>query len=110
MDAFNARSIMAEDEHALERTLGMARVRIEDFTVLRENCLVDKDKYEFVFIRDPQRKTSVYDPTTGKREMRPLFLLDTKSVTLEELEEEWYQGQFYFLEEPQQELKVIKGL
>ena len=110
MKEFQAKSVNAEDPQSLTRTLGMGQVRIQNFMDLKDATLMQDGTYQFVHIKNADRHTLKYDPTVGKKEMRPLFLLDTCTVDIEELEEEWCRGEFYYLVEPQENIKVIRGM
>jgi hypothetical protein len=110
MNEFQAKSINAEDPQALTRTLGMGQVRIQNFMDFRDATLMQDGTYQFLYIKNSYRHTLKYDPTVGKKEMRPLFLLDVRTVKIEELEEEWCCGEFYYLVESQQNIKVIRGM
>lgn len=110
MNSFNAKSVNVEDPHALERTLGLGQIIVKTFVELEEKTHISEDVHAFLTIRYSNRNKMIYDPTTGKRENRPLFFLDVQTLTQKELEEEWYRGEFYHLSEPQDNIKIIRGI
>lgn len=110
MSIFNAKSVNAEDPRALERTLGMGQVLVKTFQELEAETLMEQGVHQFLQIRFSNREKVMYDPTTGKKESRPLFFLETRTVDLDGLLSEWYCGEFYHLSDPQENIKIIKGL
>lgn len=110
MNSFDAKSMNVEDPHALEKTLGLGQVAVKTFVELEEETRVSDGIHMFLTIRYSNRNKMIYDPTTGKREHRPLFFLESQTLTQKELEEEWYRGEFYHLSEPQDNIKIIRGI